>query len=111
MQGMGTQSGKYKQKRFKHIKLTKESCELIQKSIPELKEWRNADNVYKAFHEFLKENKITGSLVSQAHFRDQQLLPRKPRTFHKQANGTCKKSNYKRCLHKFGLSFEQGKSA
>lgn len=59
--------GKYKQKRFKHIKLTKESCELIQKSIPELKEWRNADNVYKAFHEFLKENKIPGSLVSCRH--------------------------------------------
>ena len=59
--------GKYKLKRFKTIKLTKESCNLIQISISELKEWRNADNVYKAFHQFLKDNNIPGSLVNCRH--------------------------------------------
>ena len=59
--------GKYKVKRTKLIKLTESSCQLIQDNIQELKEWKNSDNVYKAFHKFLKDLKIPGSLVSCRH--------------------------------------------
>mgnify|MGYP001863043816 FL=1 len=59
--------GKYKVKRTKLIKLTEASCKLIQDSIQELREWKNSDNVYKAFHKFLKDLNIPGSLVNCRH--------------------------------------------
>lgn len=59
--------GKYKVKRTKTIKLTEASCKLIQASAQELREWKNSDNVYKAFHSFLKDLNIPGSLVNCRH--------------------------------------------